>query len=117
LPRGKGLERGTSTLQRTPIRPRSLKTERKFVRRRQLVATLLETRPWCEILWDAGCTRRSTEVHEPEMRSRGADICDEDACITGCHYCHMQVHAHPAEATRRGFMIPSRAVSKPWEAL
>jgi hypothetical protein len=91
------------------IKPRSKKQERKYEVRRPLVAALLAERPWCEIRWDAKCWGRATEVHEPGMRSRGADICDPEQCVTGCHYCHRMVHDHPAEATERGWMIPSGA--------
>lgn len=94
---------------RTPIRPRSEKTKRTYEVRGPLVAALLAERPWCEIRWDAKCWGLATEVHEPGMRSRGADICDPEQCVTGCHYCHRMVHDHPAEATERGWMIPSGA--------
>ena len=107
LPRKRPLRAKTALKRRTPLRARSAKTERIYVTRRALVDTLLSERPWCEIRWDAGCWRRATEVHEPEMRSRGTDICNEAKCITGCHYCHRKVHDNPAEATERGFMIPS----------
>jgi hypothetical protein len=92
---------------RTRIKPRSDKTARIYVTRRALVADLLAERPWCEIRWDADCWQRSTEVHEPGMRSRLADICDPAQCTATCHYCHSAVHANPAEATERGWLIPS----------
>ncbi len=95
------------------LRPRSKKTAQVYEIRRPLVGALLEAQPWCQIQWDDRCQRRSTDVHEPRMRSRGADITDESQCITGCRYCHDQVHLHPAEATARGFMIPS---GQQWEA-
>jgi hypothetical protein len=96
-----GLER------RTRMKPRSDKTARRYVTRRRVVAALLAERPWCEIRWDRRCQRRSVDVHEPGMRSRGADICDRAQCTASCRYCHDQVHLNPAEATRRGWMIPS----------
>ena len=107
-PRVKPMSRG-SGLQRTGrLRPRSEKTQRIYVTRRQVVAQVLDANPWCQIRWDdPGCQRRSTEVHEPGMRSRGADICNPAECVAGCHYCHRMVHDHPAEATRRGWLIPS----------
>lgn len=107
MPRGKGLASSSSLKTRTPLRARSDKQRRKYEIRGPLVAWLLITRPWCEIRWDANCWRRATEVHEPEMRSRGTDICDEAKCKTACHYCHRMVHDHPAEATRRGWLVPS----------
>lgn len=110
---GKPISRGTGLATTTPlerqkrIKPRSEKQQRKYKIRGPLVARLLAERPWCEIRWDAKCWRRATEVHEPGMRSRGADICNEDECVTGCHYCHRMAHDHPAEATKRGWLIPS----------
>ena len=117
LERGAPLARGSQLARTTRLKPRSSKMAAVYKIRRPLVATLLETRPWCEIHWDADCQGRSTDVHEPEMRSRGCDITDENACITACRYCHDQVHLHPAEATERGFMIPSRPVAKPWQVI
>ncbi len=89
------------------LRQRSARTERRYVERRQLVAALLEAVPWCPIRWDDGCQGRTVDVHEPGMRCRGADILDEDQCTAACRYCHDKVHDHPAEATARGWMIPS----------
>jgi hypothetical protein len=97
---------------RPGLRPRSKKTAAKYVTRVQVVADLLERFKWCQIKWDGDCEGRSTDVHEPGMRSRGADICNPDECVTGCRHCHNQVHANPAEATRRGWMIPSGRPSK-----
>ena len=107
MSRGASLVSTARLERRTRIKPRSDKTARIYVTRRQIVAALLAERPWCEIRWDANCWQQSTEVHEPGMRSRGADICDPDACTAACHYCHAQVHANPAEATERGWLIPS----------
>ena len=115
LERRTELPRGDPIARKTKLKPRSKKMAAVYEIRRPLVAALLECRPWCEVRWDAGCQGRSTDVHEPEMRSRGCDITDENACITACRYCHDQVHLHPAEATERGFMIPSRPVAKPWQ--
>lgn len=101
------LKRSGPPERRTRIKTRSDKTARIYVTRRQLVAALLSERPWCEIRWDAKCLRRSAQIHEPEMRSRGTDILDPDRCVAACAYCHDAVHAHPAEATERDWLIPS----------
>jgi hypothetical protein len=106
-----GLARTATLTTRTRLKPRSDKTARKYVTRRVIVGELLAARPWCEIRWDGGCESRSTDVHEPRMRSRGADICDPAQCVAACRYCHGEVHGHPAEATKRGWLIPS------WEAV
>jgi len=72
-----------------------------------LVAELLAERPVCERCGAA----RSTDVHEPRMRSRrpDMDITDPRECVCLCRACHTWVHTHPAEATREGWLIPSWA--------
>jgi len=93
------------------LQPRSKKTAEVYrTRRAPLVAELLQSRPWCEIRWDDDCQARSTQVHEPEKRSKGADITDPEACVTACAHCHRQVHLNPAEAERRGWLARSSAV-------
>ncbi|SEN88977.1 hypothetical protein [Nonomuraea pusilla] len=112
LKQGKPPERKTplksaSNLERrAPLKPRSKKQEAKYRVRRVLVAELLAERPVCERCHAA----RSTDVHEPRMRSRGADINDPDQCVCLCRDCHRWVHDHPAAATAEGWLIPS------WEA-
>jgi hypothetical protein len=121
LQRGKPLERHTELrrggqLARTGrLRPHSARMRATYEVRGPLVGALLAERPWCQIRWDDGCEGRSADVHEPELRSRGADICDPGACVTTCRHCHRAVHDNPAEATRRGWMIPSGPVVKPWQ--
>ena len=87
----------------TPLKARSKKQEAKYRIRRRLVADLLAERPVCERCQAA----RSTDVHEPRMRSRGADITDPEQCVCLCRDCHMWVHANPAAATAEGWLIPS----------
>jgi len=102
-----GLTQG-STLQRSGrLRPRSKKTEARYVTRRQVVAGVLAAFPWCQIRWDRDCEGRSVDVHEPRKRSHGADICDPAECVATCRHCHNQVHGHPAEAEARGWLIRS----------
>jgi len=109
LRRGKPLERstplqgGAPPARRTPLRARSKKQEALYRVRRPLVAELLAERPVCQRCQAA----RSTDVHEPRMRSRGADINDPRECVALCRDCHNHVHAHPAEATREGWLVPS----------
>ena len=79
---------------------------------RKVVELVLARDPWCRIWWDCRCGRRSVDVHEPGMRSRGADICNPDECVGTCRYCHDMVHNNPAEATARGWLIPSRPPSR-----
>lgn len=98
------LERGACELKRTtPLRARSKKTEAKYRIRRPLVAELLAERPVCERCRKA----MSTDVHEPRMRSRGADITDPEQCVALCRPCHRWTHDNPAAATAEGWMVPS----------
>lgn len=98
---------GRPLARRTPIRARSKKQEAVYRVRRRLVAELLAERPVCERCGAA----RSTDVHEPRMRSRrpDMDITDPRECVCLCRACHTWVHTHPAEATREGWLIPSWA--------
>lgn len=106
LERHKPLEGGQPLARTTPLKHRSAKQEAVYRVRRPLVARLLAERPVCE-----RCKRaRSTDVHEPRMRSRGADVTDPEQCVCLCRPCHSHIHAHPAEATAEGWLIPS------WEA-
>jgi hypothetical protein len=86
-----------------PLKARSKKQEATYRVRRLLVAELLAERPACERC-DAA---RSTDVHEPRMRSRGADITDPEQCVCLCRDCHNWIHANPAAATSEGWMVPS----------
>ncbi|MEU7831306.1 hypothetical protein [Nonomuraea sp. NPDC049129] len=109
LKQGKPLERKTALRaggnieRKTPLRARSKKQEAKYRVRRVLVAELLEERPICERCQSA----RATDVHEPGMRSRGADICDPEQCVCLCRLCHCWIHDNPAAATAEGWLIAS----------
>jgi len=109
LKQGKPLKRETplrstgNPARSTPLKARSKKQEAKYRIRRRLVADLLAERPVCERCQAA----RSTDVHEPRMRSRGADITDPEQCVCLCRDCHDWVHANPAAATAEGWLIPS----------
>lgn len=101
------LEGGAPLARRTPLRKRSAKQEALYQVRRPLVAWLLAEHPVCERCKAA----RSVDVHEPRMRSRGADICDPEQCVCLCRACHTHIHTHPAEATVEGWLIPSGEAS------
>ena len=95
----------------TRLRPRSAKQAAVYRDHRvPLVKELLTVRPWCEIRWDSECQGWAVQVHEPRKRSQGADICDPAECVTTCRHCHRQVHGNPAEAARRGWLRPGKAV-------
>ena len=117
--RSKPLARGTATLKRSGqlartagLKARSPKMAKAYRTRADLVAAMLAAEPWCLIQWDEDCQGRSVDVHEPGMRSRGADITDPDQCVVTCRYCHDQVHANPQVATLMGWLVPSGRPSK-----
>ncbi len=65
-----------------PIRSRSKKTEKIYVKRRKFVAEFLEKHPWCQRCYEAfpetqSFVNRSTEVHEVISRARGGDILED----------------------------------------
>ena len=105
--RGAPLRRGKPMRRGKPLRYRSGKTAALYVKRRRVVAGMLAEILRCQIQWDEGCQGRSTDIHEPRMRSRGADICNPAECVAACRYCHDKVHANPAESTGRGWLVPS----------
>lgn len=87
---------------RVGLVPRSKKTAALYVQRRALVAGLLAERPGCEV---PGCTRRSTEVHEPLTRARGGSVTDEGNCRAVCFEHHREIHdTEPAWAYEAGFL-------------
>jgi hypothetical protein len=103
IERGKPLRRSGNLERKTALSARSKKQEAKYRVRRVLVAELLEQKPVCERC-DAA---RSTDVHEPRMRSRGADITNPEQCVCLCRDCHNWVHANPALATAEGWLVAS----------
>jgi hypothetical protein len=83
LARSAGLSRGT------PLRPRSAKTERIYVTRRQIVAEMFLYPSVCEVTAGEGvrnCTAIATDPHEPLTRARGGDILDPGNIRKVCHY-------------------------------
>lgn len=107
------------------MRQRSKKTAKKYIERRKLVARLLEERPWCERC-PKGITkfpegdmilempRRSTVIHERLTRARGGDILDETNCVALCQDCHLEIHAHPAQATEDGWLKSGKKKIEVW---
>ncbi len=101
LRRRKPLKRRYALAQVTPLRPRSRKTAVLSRTRRELVAALLEERPWCEIQFD-GCQGRAVDVDEIKSRARGGSILDESNLQTACRFCNGHKEDQPIDAVRRG---------------
>ncbi|MFG2001755.1 hypothetical protein ACGFNU_21650 [Spirillospora sp. NPDC048911] len=97
---------GSSTLRRrTPLKARSVKTARNYVKRRDLVAELFTEPTVCEVPW---CTDTATDPHEPLTRARGGSILDRSNIRLICGAHHSEIHDHePDWAYELAFLIHS----------
>lgn len=90
-------------LPRTPIRPRSAKAAR---RQRQWAAVTREAIAAaggrCAVNLP-GCLTWATTGHHKLARRFGDDSLGN--CLPVCAYCHAYVHAYPAWAVARGFIV------------
>ena len=114
LQRKTPLKQGESTLKRTPLKPRSEKTAKKYREERvPFVKRILAERPLCEI-----CGRRpSTDVHEILSRGRSGGVhgsvwLDESNVMALCRPCHTWVTDHPREAEQQGYLKRSNDKSQ-----
>jgi hypothetical protein len=97
----------TPPARRTRLRPRSKKTQRRYVERRALVAELMLYPQVCEV---PDCTRLATDPHEPLTRARGGPILDRDNIRLICRPHHNEIHdKEPVWAYVHGFLI------SPWD--
>lgn len=105
-----GVEQVRRVLREAGLRARSgrpTKGEDELRRARDAVHQRSHGR--CEIGWPGVCTGRAQHVHHVATRARGGKH-DPATMVDSCLPCHRQVHAHPAEAERRGLIIPSGPV-------
>lgn len=111
MPRTEWLSRPAAV--RPRLRQRSKKTAKVYLRERiPLLLALLTEHPVCQIQWDEGCTGHAVDVHELLSRGRGGSITARANCVTGCRHCHEKVTQNPAEAEKRGWLLPSGRPSK-----
>ena len=62
----------------------------------------------CEALITSKCNGQGEHKHHRKLRSRGG--VDSTSCLVDiCHHCHDWIHAHPKDATERGWMVNSWA--------
>ena len=87
------------------LRPRSKKTERKYVERRKIVSKLLSTRTKCEAGIIDVCVGKAVDVHEVKTRGRGGSILDEENLRCLCRPCHQYVTEHTKEAHELGLVV------------
>lgn len=69
-------------------------------RRRNLVAKLLQDRPFCQKCHKS----RSQDIHELKSRARGGSITDETNLVALCRDCHIWVTEHPQAAKEQGWL-------------
>jgi 5-methylcytosine-specific restriction endonuclease McrA len=99
------------------LKPVSDKRRAENRERRKMADEVFGPSPECGIRWDADCRGLADDLHETLSRARsGGDITNPDICVPACRPCHSKVDDNPAEAERRGFLLPSgrprKAVSR-----
>lgn len=97
----------------SPVSKRRAKTNTK---RRAFVKEELDKRPYCEANIPDVCTRYSTELHEPILRSLGGSILDVSNSVAICRMCHTWVHNNVGQAKELGLIKsnpPGREHGKP----
>lgn len=85
--------------------PQQRRRRRELADRRKVLRELYPRPTLCAIRWDDRCQGAATDPHEPITRGRGGSITDRANIVAACHVCHELVHAHPAEAERRGWLV------------
>lgn len=97
-----------------PLRQRSLKMQREYVKRRAFVGAFLADHRVCEfwsVDWAGSCWARSVDVHELIRRSHGAAIYpgQEGKRPTEyralCRQHHDYITTHPAWARENGWDV------------
>jgi 5-methylcytosine-specific restriction endonuclease McrA len=90
------------------IKPVSDKRRAENRERRKMADATYGPAPECGIRWDENCRGLADDLHETLSRARsGGDITNPDICVPACRPCHSKVDDNPAEAERRGFLLPS----------
>ena len=89
------------------IKPVSGKRRAENRERRKMADEVFGNRPLCAIKWGPGCTVWADDLDEILSRGRGGSITDPANTNPACRWCHTQKTGNPAEAERRGFLLPS----------
>jgi len=94
------LNRGTTQLQRKPLKRVSDKRRVDMVEYGRLRKAFLSKRPVCEICKKAP----STDIHH--IRKRGIYYLVVDTWMALCNFCHIEkVHGNPNWAREKGYLI------------
>jgi 5-methylcytosine-specific restriction endonuclease McrA len=89
------------------IKPVSDKRRAENRQRRKMADEVFGPAPECGIRWDADCRGLADDLHELLSRARLGSITDPENCVPACRPCHSNLTGNPAEAERRGFLLPS----------
>lgn len=89
------------------IKPVSDKRQAENRERRKMADEVFGPTPECGIHWDGDCRSLADDLHELLSRARLGSITDPENCVPACRPCHSSLTGHPAEAERRGFLLPS----------
>lgn len=89
------------------ISPVSGKRRAENRERRKMADEVFGPQPLCAIRWGPGCTVWADDLDEILSRGRGGSITDAANTNPACRWCHTQKTGNPAEAERRGFLLPS----------
>lgn len=89
------------------LKPVSDKRRAENRERRKMADTVFGPAPECGIRWDENCRGLADDLDEILSRGRGGSITDAANTTPACRPCHIQKTEHPAEAERRGFLLPS----------
>ncbi len=95
----------------SPVSKKRAKTNRA---RRAFVKEELDKRRYCEAHIPEVCTRYSTEIHEPILRSLGGSILDAANSVAICRMCHIWVHNNVAEAKKLGLIKSNPSGRRSW---
>lgn len=112
-------KRGSSSLKRSPLKPRSDRRENDYVDRRAIVSTMLKEHKVCQAcaVWagfDSVHGRLKSlvyvpnpprDVHEIINRSQGGSILDEINLLAVCRPCHTRITTNPKDAERVGLHL------------
>lgn len=70
--------------------------------------TYMENHPSCQAGYSGICTRHATDVHH--RAGRGRLLNAVDWWMACCQACHAEIHSHPREARRLGYLIDSKTL-------
>jgi len=98
------LKRKTPLRRSGSLNPVSKKRAKTNTKRRAFVKEELDKRQFCEARIPEVCTRYSTELHEPILRSLGGSILDVENSVAICRMCHRWVHDNVGEAKKLGLI-------------